>query len=217
MSWLANLSLKKNKEENIEIHTVHEGDLGMEHNEHVENLKTNKHLYISIDMVRVCFLTIYEGDGVHKVMDRREMFLGPIEDLQEGEQVRDVFGSLLKLFTAHTDVFEHIDTVSVSLPADGVFFKNVEVPNMGEADMQKLVLAEIKKTLPVDFSQVLFAQNDLGERHDAMKTFFCVIIQKSLFDNYRNLFSKFNVNPYFELEVFSLARIAQKDETHKVS
>jgi hypothetical protein len=36
--------------------------------------------------------------------------------------------------------------------------------------MQKLVLAEIKKTLPVDFSQVLFAQNDLGEKHEGRKS-----------------------------------------------
>lgn len=173
-------------------------------------------LYISVDNTRVCFLVIDETVQPNKILSRQELFLGPIEDLEEGQPVRDLFGTLLKLFTSHADIFEGKQGISVSIPAEGVFFKNVEVPKLADADMQKLVLAEIKKTLPVDFSQVLFAQNDLGERHENMKSFFCVGIQKMLFENFKTLFAKFNLNPYFEIEVFSLARIAQLDNLPKL-
>lgn len=173
-------------------------------------------LYISIDFTRVCFLTIDEAVSPNKILSWQELPLGPIEDLQVGEPVRDIFGSLLKVFTAHKEKFQNVDGISVAIPAEGVFFRNVEVPKIAETEMQKLVLAEIKKTLPVDFSQILFAQNDLGEKHDGMKSFFCVGIQKMLFENYKNLFAKFNLSPYFEIEVFSLARIAKRDDQVKL-
>lgn len=173
-------------------------------------------LYISVENTRVCFLVIDESVKPNKISFRQEFFLGPIEDLEEGLPVRDLFGALLKLFTAHKDIFDGKENISVSIPADGVFFRNVEVPKMQPTDMQRLVLAEIKKTLPVDFSQILFAQNDLGERHENMKSFFCVGIQKMLFENFKDLFGKFNLNPYFEIEVFSLARIGERDNLPKM-
>jgi Tfp pilus assembly PilM family ATPase len=168
------------------------------------------------DSTRVCFLAIDESVSPNKILSWEEIVLGPIEDLMPGQPVRDLFGALLKLFTSHKEKFEGVSKVSVSIPADGVFFKNVEVPKLETKDMQKLVLAEIKKTLPVDFSQVLFAQNDLGEKHENMNSFFCVGIQKNLFEGYKNIFSKFNLDPYFEIEVFSLARIAQRDNQLKL-
>jgi Tfp pilus assembly PilM family ATPase len=173
-------------------------------------------LYISVDSTRVCFLVIDKNTEPNKILTWEEIPLGPIEDLSPGEPVRDLFGSLLKLLTAHKEKFENIQNVSVSIPAEGIFFKNVEVPKIAPGDMQKLVLAEIKKTLPVDFSQVLFAQNELGEKHENMSSFFCVGIQKMLFENYKNIFAKFNLSPYFEIEVFSLARIVKADNLPKL-
>jgi len=174
------------------------------------------HLYITVENTRVCFLEIDESVSPNRIVSREEFFLGPIEDLEEGVPVRDLFGTLLKLFTAHKEILENKETISVAIPAEGVFFRNIEVPKLTEADMQKLVFAEIKKTLPVDFSQVLLAQNDLGTRHENMKSFFCVGIQKMLFENFKSLFLKFNLAPYFEIEVFSLARIAARDNIPKL-
>lgn len=199
MSWIDNLISKKNSSTDPNV------------------IKTFKNqLYISIDPTRVCFLIVDENVTPNKIISWEEITLGPIEDLSPGEPVRDIFGTLLKLFTSHKDKFDNIQNVSVSIPAEGVFFKNIEVPKITQADMQKLILAEIKKTLPVDFSQILFAQNDLGEKHESMNSFFCVGIQKNLFESYKNLFLKFNLAPYFEIEVFSLARIVQRDNVPKL-
>ena len=198
MSWLTNL--------------VHKNGTNTE----IAKAPGKVQLYISVDPTRVCFLAIDEKVTPNKILSWEELPLGPLEDLQVGEPVRDLFGTLLKLFTSHKEKFEGIDGVSVSIPAEGVFFKNIEVPKLEEEQMQKLILGEIKKTLPVDFSQVLFAQNDLGEIHDNMKSYFCVGIQKMLFENYKALFAKFNLTPYFEIEVFSLARIAKRDNEAKL-
>ncbi len=199
MSWLTNLVKKNSTNSPI-----------------AEKDKGKNNLYISVDPTRVSFLHIDELVTPNKILSWQEIPLGPIEDLSVGEPVRDLFGSLTKLFTSHKEVFDNVVDVAVSLPADGVFFKNVEVPKVADADKQKLILAEIKKTLPVDFSQVLFAQNDLGEKHDNMSSYFCVGIQKMLFENYKNLFAQFKINPYFEIEVFSLARIVLQDKVQKL-
>lgn len=200
MSWLTDLVAKKSTFPNLS---------------HTETSDKNQ-LYISVDSVRVCFLIVNENVEPNKIVERQEIFLGPTEDLHPGQPVRDMFGSLLKIFSAHKEKFENIKSVSVSIPAEGVFFKNVEVPSINSADIQKLIVAEIKKTLPVDFSQVLFAQNDLGEKHPNSKTFFCVGIQKNLFEGFKNLFAKFSLDPYFEIEVFSLARIVEADDMPKL-
>lgn len=202
MSWLSKIFSQTKDGSNTEVAQKKSG--------------SNIHLYISVDSTRICFLSIDESVNPNKIESRNEYFLGPIEDLEEGLPVRDLFGTLLKVLTAHKDLLDGKSNISVSIPAEGVFFRNVEVPKLATPDMQKLILAEIKKTLPVDFSQVLFAQNDLGSRHENMKSFFCVGIQKTLFENFKVLFSKFNLNPYFEIEVFSLARIANRDNLPKL-
>ncbi len=199
MSWLTDLVAKK---------------------PNISNLTSTKsfknQLYISVDATRVCFLIVDESVHPNKIISREEIALGPTENLCIGEPVRDVFGSLLKIFSAHREKFENIENVSVSIPAEGVFFKNVEVPKVMSEDMQKLIVAEIKKTLPIDFSQVLFAQNDLGEKHENKQSFFCVGIQKSIFEAYKQLFANFNLDPYFEIEIFSLARIVEADDQPKL-
>jgi len=184
--------------------------------EPIQKISGAEQLYISVENTRVCFLVIDESTKPNTIVSREEFFLGPIENLEEGKPVRDLFGSLLKFLTNHKDKLENKKSVSVSIPADGVFFRNVEVAKMTEPDMQRLVLAELKKTLPVDFSQILLAQNDLGERHEKMRSFFCVGIQKTLFENFKTLFAKFNLNPYFEIEVFSLARVTLRDGIPKL-
>lgn len=199
MSWLSNL-VSKNSSDTSQTQ--------------VRN--ANNQLYLSLDSTKINFLLVDEAVEPNKIVYWEEFQLGPIEDLKEGEPVRDVFGSLLKLFTSHKEKLQNIQGVSLAIPAEGVFFKNVEVPKIADADRQKLILAEIKKALPVDFSQVLFAQNDLGEKRENMVSYFCVGIQKMLFENYKDLFAKFNLNPYFEIEVFSLARIVAADDLPKL-
>lgn len=201
MSWLTNL-----------IQTTNANSTGVD----LKKTSLNLDLYISIENTRVCFLVIDNDQKTKTILSRKEVFLGPVEDLEVGRPVRDLFGALLKVFTVEKDVFQGKKNISVSIPAEGVFFRNVEVPKMEPASMQRLVLAEIKKTLPVDFSEVLFAQNDLGEMHENMRTFFCVGIQKLYFENFKSLFSKFGINPYFEIEVFSLARIPDKDKVSRI-
>jgi Tfp pilus assembly PilM family ATPase len=197
MSWLTDLVSKK---DNTVV---------------AKSSKENNQLYISVDPTRVCFLLLDETVTPNRIISREEIALGPIEDLNVGEPVRDIFDSLAKVFAAHKEKFQDGKNISVSIPAEGVFFKNVEVPKINEPERQKLILAEIKKTLPVDFSQVLFAQNALGEKHDNMQSYLCVGIQKVIFENYKTLFAKFNLNPYFEIEVFSLARVVEADNKPK--
>lgn len=200
MSWFTNLVTKTSTNTNIS-----------------KSKNSGKvHLYISIKSTRVCFLSIDEQVSPPKIIAWEEIQLGPIEDLSPGQPVKDLFGSIVKLLTSHKEKFQDIDGISVSIPADGVFFRNVEVPKVKPEDMQKLVLAEIKKTLPVDFSQILFAQNDLGEKKENTESFFCVGIQKMLFENYKNIFAQFGLTPYFEIEVFSLARMAARDNELKM-
>lgn len=204
MSWLSDLVSKKNA-----TGTQSVGSMG-------DNKVSSEKLFISVDFTKVCFLKIDTAKSPNNLVFWKEVFTGDFEDLPNGKPVKDIFDVLIKILTQEKDVFAGITDVSVSLPADGVFFKTIEVPKMTPENMQKAVLGEIKKTLPVDFSQVLFAQNDLGEKLENQKTFFCVMIQKTMFEQMKNVFAKFGVEPYFEIEVFSLARILERDEKYKL-
>lgn len=174
------------------------------------------HLYISVDFSSVKFLGIDENVTPHKILAWKEVFTGPFEDVDSGKPVRDIYDVLGKILSQEKDLVREYGNFSVAISADGVFFKTITVPKMEAADMQKAVLGEIKKTFPVDFSQVLFAQNDLGEKHDNTKTFFCVLVQKTTFEKFKEVFSKFSIEPYFEIETFSLARIPARDDSYKL-
>jgi Tfp pilus assembly PilM family ATPase len=152
----------------------------------------------------------------HKILVWKEVSTGPFEDTDEGKPVKDIYDVLTKVLAQEREILQQFGSFSVAISALGVFFRTIEVPKMESSDMQKAVLAEIKKTLPVDFSQVLFAQNDLGEKHENMKTFFCILVQKTTFEKFKEVFAKFSLNPYFEIETFSLARIPARDDLYKL-
>ncbi len=215
MSWLTNLIPSKSNTANAST-----GDADK------ISAKQNlykKHLYISVDFTSVKFLGIDENEYVkekqgepHKILAWKEVMTGPFEDIDAGKPVKNIYDLLTKILVQEKEMLNEFGDFSVAISADGVFFKTIEVPKLETADTQKAVLGEIKKTLPVDFSQVLFAQNDIGEKHENMKTFFCVLIQKSTFENFKQVFSKFSIDPYFEIETFSLARIPARDESYKL-
>lgn len=207
MSWLTNLIPSK---ANSSIST---GDA--EKIEAKASLQ-KMHLYISIDFSSVKFIGIDENVTPYKILVWKEVATGPFEDLDAGKPVRDIYYVLEKILSQEKEMVGEFGDYSVAISADGVFFKTITVPKMEAADMQKAVLGEIKKTFPVDFSQVLFAQNDLGEIHQNTKTFFCVLVQKSTFEKFKEVFAKFSINPYFEIETFSLARIPFRDENYKL-
>lgn len=205
MSWLSNLIPQKNNQSS--------GDSDkMDARANLQKL----HLYISVDFSSVKFLGIDENQVPHKILVWKEVFTGPFEDIEVGKPVRNIYDVLGKILSQERELVKEFGNFSVSISADGVFFKTITVPKMEAADMQKAVLGEIKKTFPVDFSQVLFAQNDLGEKHENTKTFFCVLVQKTTFEKFKEVFSKFSIEPYFEIETFSLARIPTRDENYKL-
>lgn len=205
MSWLSNLIPQKNNQSS--------GDADkMDARANLQKL----HLYISIDFFAVKFLGIDENVTPHKILVWKEVPTGPFEGVDVYKPVKDIYDVLGKILSQEKELIREFGNFSASISLDGVFFSTVTVPKMEAADMQKSVLGEIKKSLPVDFSQVLFAQNDLGEKHENTKTFFCVLIQKSIFEKFKEVFSKISIEPYFEIEAFSLARIPARDENYKL-
>lgn len=206
MSWLSSILPKKG------------GDLSTGDADKLQakqNL-TKLHLYISIDFSSVKFLGIDQNQTPHKILTWKEVYTGPYENLDAGKPVKDIYTALEKVISQEREMVLSYGDFSVAISSDGVFFKTITVPKMEATDMQKSVLAEIKKTLPVDFSQVLFAQNDLGEKTENNKTYFCVLVQKSTFEKFKEVFTKFSIDPYFEIENFSLARVPTRDEDYKL-
>lgn len=207
MSWLSNLLPNKSGT------NLSSGDQDkMDAKQNLQKMQ----LYIAVDFSTVKFLGIDENVAPHKILTWKEVMTGPFEDIDAGKPVKNIYDVLGKILSQEKELLNNFGNFSVSILADGVFFKTISVPKMEPADMQKAVLGEIKKTLPVDFSQVLFAQNDLGEKHENTKTFFCVLIQKSTFEKFKEVFAKFSIDPYFEIETFSLARIPTRDEDYKL-
>lgn len=205
MSWFTNLIIQKNTQSTTDSDK-----------QEAKQLQTQKCLYISVDFSTVRFLGIDESVKPHKIISWKEVMTGPFEDTDAGKPVKDIYDVLGKILAEEKEMLSLFGSVNVSLSSEGVFFKTLEVPKMEESLMQKNILGEIKKTLPIDFSQVLFAQNDLGEKHENMKTFFCVLVQKTTFEKMKEVFAKFNLDPYFEIETFSLARIPARDEDYKL-
>jgi len=205
MSWLSNLIPQKNNQSSGDADKI-EAKASLQ----------KMHLYISVNFSSVKFLGIDENQTPHKILVWKEVATGPFEDVEMGKPVRDIYGVLGKVLSQEREILREFGNYSVAISADGVFFKTITVPKMEATDMQKAVLGEIKKTFPVDFSQVLFAQNDLGEKQENTKTFFCVLVQKTTFEKFKEVFAKFSINPYFEIETFSLARIPGRDENYKL-
>ena len=75
--------------------------------EPIQKISGAEQLYISVENTRVCFLVIDESTKPNTIVSREEFFLGPIENLEEGKPVRDLFGSLLKFLTNHKDKLEN--------------------------------------------------------------------------------------------------------------
>lgn len=205
MSWLTNLIPKKNNQSSSD-----------DEKQAIRELQTKKNLYISIDFCSVKFLGIDESVAPHKIVFWKQVMTGPFEDINAGKPVKDIYSVLEKILSQEKDLLNDYGSFSVSISAEGVFFRTIEVAKIENSLMQKSLLGEIKRTLPVDFSQVLYAQNDLGEKHENLNTFFCVLIQKTVFEKMKEVFAKFNLSPYFEIEVFSLARIPARGDEYKL-
>jgi hypothetical protein len=81
MSWLTNLIPKKDEYSNSD-----------------SPKKEKNNLYISVESTRVCFLLMDENQNPNKILSWEEIALGPIEDLDIGQPVRDIFGTFVKSF-----------------------------------------------------------------------------------------------------------------------
>ncbi len=200
MSWITDLVSKKN-ETSIET----------------ENLNIKKeYLYLSVQSNYVCMLVIDESTDIGNIIYKEEVYLGSYENLSKGQNVKDLHNVLDKVLKEKSELFKKKTGVYVSLPAIGNFFKNINVQKGDHDDMKKLVLAEIKNTLPIDFSQILYAENDLGSLALNTNAFFTVCVQKSNLEKFEKIFKDNNIKASFEIEVFSLARIAKRDEQFRV-
>lgn len=138
-----------------------------------------------------------------KVSWEEEIDLSTYENKTAGEEVDNL---AVDLEQAINDLKHRLEggEVSVSLPVEGVFTKNLSIP---KSDLSENVLqSEMKKFIPIPFSEVMFAYNKVGES-EKQESYFCVVIQKALFNKYVNVFKNYGMQPYFELEFFSLARL----------
>lgn len=97
--------------------------------------------------------------------------------------------------------------VSVSLPLESVFAKYITIPKNNIPE--KLLQSEMKKYVPLPFSEMLFASNKVAET-EKESSYFCIVAQKTLFDSYVSIFRNYGIQPNFELGCFSLARLAEE-------
>jgi Tfp pilus assembly PilM family ATPase len=138
-----------------------------------------------------------------KVSWSEEIALGPYEDKLAGEEVEKIGAALEQ---GINDLKHRLEgsQASVSLPIEGVFTKYLSIPKSDFSE--KVLQSEMKKFIPIPFSEVMFAYNKVGES-EKQESYFCVVIQKALFNKYVNVFKNYGIQPYFELEFFSLARL----------
>jgi Tfp pilus assembly PilM family ATPase len=161
-------------------------------------------IFMSFDKTRLTVVGGPVGDvSSGKVSWAEEVDLTPYESKTAGEEVGNL---AVDLEQAINDLKHRLEggEISVSLPVEGVFTKNLSIP---KSDLSEKVLqSEMKKFIPIPFSEVMFAYNKVGET-DKQESYFCVVIQKTLFNKYVNVFKNYGMQPYFELEFFSLARL----------
>jgi len=172
-------------------------------------IKPEEYIYISIGSVSVKILSTTKMiNNKCKLIWMQEIFLGPFQGKQKGESVDNIYTTLRSALEQIREKIDGQKNIFVSLPAEGVFFKNIEVPKIDNKD--KLLEAEIRKAIPIPFEDVLFANNIIWEK-DNKEMHFCVIMQREYIEKFEEIFKAYNVKPYFEIETFSLSRVISKD------
>lgn len=192
MSFLSSFFKKKTIEEPVKIE------------------QTKKHeITIYIDSVSVRVVGFEYFDNSKKNFSwHEEKFLGPYEGLSEGDPVKNIFTALPKAISEMTHRLEGQEKVKCCISMDGAFVGNITAPKV---DMyQKLLQAEMKKIVPIPFNEVMFASNKVIENSDS-NSYFCLALQKTMYDNYVSIFKSFGLDVYVELQIFSLARFISQD------
>ncbi len=225
MNWLTNLFTKKsniNSAVNLGDHKPELGETGesvyiKDDRSGILNMagnlfggKPEEYIYISIGSVSVKILSTTKlVNGKCKLLWLEEIFLGPIDGKYKGETVDNIYKVLPIALDKVKDKILEQKNVFVSLPAQGVFFKNINIPKIENSD--KLLEAEIKKVIPIPFEDVLFANNLIWLK-DNTEYHFCVVMQKEFISRFEEIFSGYSVKPYFEIEPFSLSRVIFKND-----
>lgn len=166
-------------------------------------LSENKSLYIDFD--KMCLSVV---GGFKRLVAVGEFEWQEELDLQVYGSDSAATSLPAKVIAAINDLKHRLEggvDVSVSLPLDLVFTKYITIPKTDVSE--KVLRAEMKKYVPLPFEEMLFASNKVKEDKSQV-SYFCVVIHKSLFDNYISIFKNYGIQPYFELGCFSLARLA---------
>lgn len=188
MSWLDLLKRKKN--------TINASDISVATN---EVRKTTIFISFDRESLRVMNLQGRYSESNSVVNSEEVVFLG-----------NDIFTStdLTAMLEQGINNLKHrIEgslNVEVSLPLDSVFTKYLTIPRNNMADI--VLQSEMKKIVPIPFSEVIFAYNKIREL-GSQDAFFCIVIHRNLFEKYQTIFKNYGMQPYFELSFFSLARM----------
>jgi Tfp pilus assembly PilM family ATPase len=172
------------------------------------------YVYIAVTSTHINLLQV--NTSLHdfgRILWSEEIALGPYESVIAGQPVQNLLYVLPKALNDLKFRIEGQHHVSVSIPSDDVFFKNIHIPNTPDKD--KMIAAEIKKYLPIPMSDIFFATNGL-ESHDSQLNLFAVALPKKTLEGYREVFKNFGVNSYFEIEIFSLARLLPVSDKFEV-
>lgn len=166
-------------------------------------------VFISFDSVSIKSLGFEVSEDKKQKIWEEEIFFGPYENLLPGESVKNIAANLPKAINDLKNRLEGRNFISVSLPAEQTFIENISIPKGDFA--QNLLRSEMKKRIPIPFNEIMFASNKISNIN-TVENFLCIAIQKTIFDEYVKIFKNIGVDPYFELEVFSLARAFEADE-----
>jgi Tfp pilus assembly PilM family ATPase len=164
--------------------------------------KPEEYIYISVGSVSLKVVSTTKlQNGRCKLLWLEEIFLGPLNAQVKGESVDDIYKVLPAALDKIKDKITEQKNIFVSLPTQGVFFKNISIPKIANGD--KLLEAEVKKVIPIPFEDVLFANNVIWSNENS-ETHLCVVMQKEFVSRFEEIFNIYQVKAYFEIEPFSL-------------
>jgi hypothetical protein len=184
-------------------------------NEATESINKINSINIYFDTISMKVLEIEKDidTSAETVLWSEERFFGPYENLSEGEPVRNIQNAVERALSEMQHRLEGKKNIQVSLPYENVFIKNIQILNIEQKEI--LLQAEIKKYIPIPFSEIMLAKNQINIDGQNRLMYFCVAIQKNIFDKYMSIFKNFGINPYLEISFFSITRFIEAIDNDK--
>jgi Tfp pilus assembly PilM family ATPase len=169
-----------------------------------ELAQENSSLYLSFDKNTLKVVGGKKSKVAEGVFEWREVV--DMRSLAQGEATYSTAAVLERAINDLKHRLEGLQDVSVSLPVESVFSQYISIPK--NPNPNALLQAEMKKIIPLPFEEVMFAYNKVKET-EKEESYFCIVIQKKIFDSYMKVFKNYGIAPYLELSFFSLARLCR--------